>query len=292
MHVEVNGVDLFFDVAGSSLAVEGPAMRSKPTLLLLHGGPGFDHSIYRPRFDDLADVAQVVYLDLRGNGRSDAGPQEDWNLAQWGDDVAAFCDALRIERPIVYGASWGGTVAMSYATRHPDHPAGLVLVSTEATAYTRLEERVERFRALGGPEAGELAHRRFIGGDTGPEMLEAWVRLALPVYTHRSIPVDVIARGIRRPEVTAWFTRPGGEGQTFDLMADLARISCPALVVGGEDDPMVPIECQEDIADALPAGVGRFERVSGAGHGVVADAPDVLMGLVREFLSTTGAATR
>ena len=47
MHVLVNGVRLFFDVEGASLVPDGPAMRGKPTIVLLHGGPGFDHSIYK-----------------------------------------------------------------------------------------------------------------------------------------------------------------------------------------------------------------------------------------------------
>ena len=55
---------------------DGPSMREKPTLLLLHGGPGFDHSIYKPVYSSLADCAQIVYLDHRGNGRSDAGPKD------------------------------------------------------------------------------------------------------------------------------------------------------------------------------------------------------------------------
>jgi pimeloyl-ACP methyl ester carboxylesterase len=53
-------------------------------------------------------LAQIIYLDLRGNGRSDAGPKEAWNLCQWGDDVRGFCDVLEIERPIVLGVSFGG----------------------------------------------------------------------------------------------------------------------------------------------------------------------------------------
>ena len=60
------------------------------------------------------------------------GPRESWNLAQWGDDVYGFCEALGISRPIVLGASFGGVVAMAYATRHPAHPAKLILISTEA----------------------------------------------------------------------------------------------------------------------------------------------------------------
>ncbi len=91
MRVLVNGVRLFFDVEGSGLVPDGPAMRGKPTIVLLHGGPGFDHSIYKPVLSSLADIAQVVFLDHRGNGRSDPGPQSSWTLAQWGDDVHAFC---------------------------------------------------------------------------------------------------------------------------------------------------------------------------------------------------------
>ena len=77
MHVSVNGVRLFFDVEGAKLVPDGPVMREKPVLLMLHGGPGADHSIYRPAYSALADIAQIVYLDHRGNGRSEDGPQRE-----------------------------------------------------------------------------------------------------------------------------------------------------------------------------------------------------------------------
>lgn len=166
MHVSVNGVRLFFDVEGAKLVPDGPGMRQKPTLLLLHGGPGFDHSIYKPAYSALADIAQIVYLDHRGNGRSEDGPRESWHLAQWGDDVRAFCDALGITDPIVLGASFGGMVALAYATRHPNHPSKLVLISTEAAGDTYLDRRVALFERFGGPEVGALARRRFLDADS------------------------------------------------------------------------------------------------------------------------------
>ena len=90
MHVSVNGVRLFFDVEGAKPVPDGPGMRQKPTLLLLHGGPGFDHSIYKPAYSALADIAQIIYLDHRGNGRSEDGPRESWHLAQWATTCARF----------------------------------------------------------------------------------------------------------------------------------------------------------------------------------------------------------
>src|SRR5215470_6970102 len=222
--VEVNGARLFFDVEGAGLVPEGPVMKAKPTLVLLHGGPGFDHSLYKPAFSVLTDVVQIIYVDHRGNGRSERGDASTWNLAQWGDDVKGFCDALGIEKPIVYGASFGGMVALAYATRHPDHCAKLILVSTEAKGYSHLDRRVALFERLGGAEVGALARRRFLDGQSDPITLEAWLRLASPHYTRSSRSPSEMQRVKRNPEVLKWFTRPGGELRTFNFLPALSRL--------------------------------------------------------------------
>ena len=125
--VSVGDVRLFVDVDGAKLVPDGMTMRERPTIVLLHGGPGFDHSAFKAVYGSLAEIAQVVYYDHRGNGRSEHGPQESWTLDQWADDLRTLCDVLGIERPIVFGASFGGFVGLNYALRHPDHPARLIL---------------------------------------------------------------------------------------------------------------------------------------------------------------------
>src|SRR5262245_20491977 len=166
-----------------ALVPEGSVLRQKPTLLLLHGGPGFDHSLYKPADTALADVAPIICLDHRGNGRSDWGAKDAWTLAQWGDDVVGFCAALGIERPIVLGTSFGGKVAMAYATRHPAHPAKLILISTEAAGGTHKERRVALFEKLGGPDVGALARRRLFEGHADAAAVADWLRLAFPLDT-------------------------------------------------------------------------------------------------------------
>ena len=156
MFLTVNGARLFFDAVGSSLAVEAERMVDRPALLVLHGGPGFDHSLMRSYFDRFADTHQVIYLDHRGNGRSGGDP-ETWNLAQWGDDIAAFIDALGLEQPAVLGLSFGGMAAMAYATRHPQQPARLILSSTAARMH--LEATYAMMARLGGDEAATIARR-------------------------------------------------------------------------------------------------------------------------------------
>jgi proline iminopeptidase len=284
MHVSVNGVRLFFDTDGAGLVPDGPAMREKPVLLLLHGGPGFDHSMFKPAYSALSDIAQVVFLDHRGNGRSDAGARETWTLAQWGDDVRVFCDTLGIVRPIVLGVSFGGMVALSYATRHPGHPGKLILVSTEAKAGTHIDRRVALFERFGGPELGTLARKRFSEGHADQASLDAWRRLAFPHYTRKPRTPEVGQRVIGRSDVLQWFTRPGGEAHTFDLTSRLFMIQCPTLVMGGEGDPMIPIECQADIASGIPAHLVRFERVPDCGHAVMPDAPERALATIRDFI--------
>jgi proline iminopeptidase len=140
MKIQVNGINLFFDIEGAALRANSSEMREVPTVILLHGGPGADHSIYKPDFTALTDVAQVIYLDHRGNGRSDDGLPQLWTLAQWADDLVAFCDALGIVKPFVYGASFGGMVVMTYPTRHPAHAGKLVPVSASVQAMALLRE--------------------------------------------------------------------------------------------------------------------------------------------------------
>src|SRR6187551_3577458 len=133
MHVDVNGTRIWFDADGPALVPSGSAMRHRPTVVLIHGGPGtYDHSYFKPDFARLTSAAQVIYLDLRGHGRSARGEPEDWSFELCADDVRAFCDALGITSPVVYGHSMGGFVAMLYGARHPGHAAGLVLQSTHA----------------------------------------------------------------------------------------------------------------------------------------------------------------
>ena len=288
MRVLINGVHLFFDAEGLGLRPDRDSMRDVPTLLLLHGGPGADHTLYKPAFSALSDVAQIIYLDHRGNGRSDHGPKESWTLAQWADDVKDFCDALNIVRPIVYGASFGGVVAMAYAIRYPTHPGKLVLVSTSAQAASHADAKVAMFTRLGKKNAGDLAHRRFIAGDTSPEVLKSWLEVALPLYTR--VPPDPMAakRMVVNREATAWFNRPEGEGRTFDMLSDLARIRCPTLVLGGVLDPMLPIECQRDLASAVAPGLLTYREFNDCGHGVIRDVPNEALPLLREFIVGRG----
>jgi pimeloyl-ACP methyl ester carboxylesterase len=281
MRITVNGTSLYFDVEGLGLVPEGPTMRAKPTLILLHGGPGFDHSMFKPDFSVLADVAQIIYLDQRANGRSVNTDPGTWTLARWGDDVKGFCDALGIERPIVYGLSFGGFVAQAYATQHPDHPGKLILVST--AARRDLTRVLAAFERIGGPTVRDVAERFWT--NPTPETRATYLRVCHPLY--RVKPVDssaAKARQIVNNNVVMHFNGTNGDHHTMDFRSALAKVRCPTLVMAGERDPITPIAFSEEIVAALPPHLVRFERFANCGHGVHGDDPERAFAVIREFI--------
>lgn len=224
MQVEVRGTRLWFDVDGPALVPDGPAMRERTTVVLLHGGPGsFDHSYFKPDFARLAQAAQVVYLDLRGHGRSAWGDPASWSFERCADDVRGFCDHLGIVRPVVYGHSLGGFVAMAYAVRHPGHAGALVLQSTHARFD--LGRIVEGFRRAGGDAVAAIAEQVY-GGDSAAVTAEEWARcwrlfgpwvLGEPERARTIVNRELNAHGLELM-------------RSFDVVDRLGRVACPTLV--------------------------------------------------------------
>lgn len=279
MHVTVNGAKLYFDVDGEGLTPDGNRMRQKPTVIMVHGGPGADHAIYKPYFSQLTDLAQVVYYDHRGNGRSDFCSEDSWTLAQWGADLKGLCDALGIEKPIVMGTSFGGFVTLSYASQFPDHAAGLVLISTAAKVdFPTIYKAFER---IGGKEVGEIAKAYW--DEPTAERRELFKERCVPFYT-QTRSTEWIARTIMKPETALWFNGPGNEHGRMDFRSSLAEVPCPVLVMVGEEDPITPWEFSDEIVAHLRADQVTYLKYADCGHGVVADKPEEALAALRQFV--------
>lgn len=280
MRVDIgDGVRIFFDVEGVGWSPAGGRLEQRPTLLLLHGGPGMDHAGYRSFFGRFADVAQVVYYDHRGNGRSDRDHPERWRLDVWADDVVRLCDALEITSPVVLGNSFGGMVAMAYAARHPEHPTALVISSSAATHDH--ESVVRRFTELGGEEVGASADRFW--RDPASADKEEYLRVCGPVYTQSEGNIFDDRTTVRNMDVLDHWG--SGEERTMDLFDGLERIACPTLLLAGRLDPVCPIEGMEAIAARVPEEHRRLSVFDGCGHGVFRDAPDRAEAELRSFLA-------
>jgi pimeloyl-ACP methyl ester carboxylesterase len=275
VRVLVGGLRLYFDVDGPKLVPTGPWMRERPTVLLLHPGPGFDHGVFRVGVGAwLARRAQVLYLDQRGSGRSDEGDPADLRLARWAEDVRELCDALAIERPIVLGLGFGAQVALEYAARHPRHPGALVLLAPTARADP--EQSIAVWERLGGSEPAAAARRFF--GERSEMAFAEWLRHCFPLLTTATETGDLMVRASWRHEVLLDWLH--GEGRTLDLRPRLAGVEAPTLVLAGEDDAWSPLELVREVAELLPAGT-RFHSYAGARHSMLTDTPQAYDALQR-----------
>jgi len=281
MQIQVNGTRLWFDVEGSALVPDGDGMRQRPTVVLVHGGPGsYDHSYFKPDFAVLSEHAQVVYLDLRGHGRSDWGDVGDWSFETCADDICTFCDALGLDRPIVLGHSMGGPVVLLYAARHPGHAAGLIVQS----GFARWDppRMVEGFRRVAGDEVAAIASRSYAGEEVSDEegaRVDAAFGPNVPDEERRSHTPDNVELNAHGMELI----------RRLDIVDQLVRVSSPTLVSVGELDPVTPVAAAEEIVDALPEGIGRLEIIDGAGHFTWMDAPDRYWPIVIDFIEGTTA---
>lgn len=280
MHITIEpGVQLFVDIEGPGLVPDGAVMREKPSLILLHGGPGYDHSGFKPIFSGLADIAQIVYYDHRGHGRSSRCAPSQWTLDTFADDIVRLCSALGIRRPIVLGQSFGGFVAQRYIARHPRHAAKVVLSST--SPHLGLDRKLAMFQRLGGAVARAAAQAFW--SRPSAATWAPYQQHCMALYNSRA-PADPLARGRTVFNEAILFASAGGEQQTMNLLPGLAAAACPVLVMAGEDDPVCPLSDALDIAAALPPQHLQMARFADAGHGTWRDQPDAAMARLREFI--------
>jgi proline iminopeptidase len=265
-------------VEGPGLVADGAAMAERPTVILLHGGPGMDHSGYKPAFSELADVGQLVYVDHSGQGRSDPTSPDRWTLDAWADDVIGLCDALEIERPVIHGWSFGGMVAMNLASRYPNRPEKLILQST--AARMDLDGIVTAFEALGGTEPAETARAHWSA--PSPESMQRYMEVCLPLYSPEPLDADAMARMVMTPEL---LTGGWTEAMSFDLTAGLADVTAPTLVLSGDLDPITPPAAAVEIVEHLPADLTTHEIFGRSGHFIADTEPDRFFAEIRAFIT-------
>ena len=284
MLVSVNDTRLYVDVDGSQLYVDERAgLVQRPTIVVLHGGPGFDQGYLRPGLGALRDHAQLVFVDLRGQGRSDRPPVQTCTLEQMADDVAALCDLLGITTPVVFGHSFGGFVALHMALRSPDLVGGLILCNTAPTlAPVPDDSPPPGLAERSSVEAVQVAAQLF-GGDFSAETFEAFGRLVAPFYAgprHTDIPGRLMPLSGFAADIAQHFY--GVLAAQYDLRQRLGEIRATSLVIVGSYDWLCPPAASRILAAGIPDA--QLVEVRDAGHFPFSEEPADFQDAVRGYL--------
>lgn len=286
MRLSLNGTEIFFDVDGAKLAIDaGGSVRERPTVVVLPGGPGFDHVYLRAGLSPLAADAQLVFVDPRGCGRSGRPPLETWTLDQVAADVVGLCERLGIERPFVFGHSAGGFVALTMAWKHPDLVRGLLLCDTVPALrpHTDAHPPPASLEQRAPAEVAAIKDR-FFGGDMSDESMALFASEVVPYYAgpaHMEAARAVGASGGMEVSVAKHFF--GTRARAYDMHPVLGDIRVPTLVMVGAHDWVCSPAASRAIAAKIPgAELVVFET---AGHFGFAEVPAEFQGAVRAFLA-------
>jgi len=275
--ITADGATLFYKTMG-----EGDPV------VVLHGGPGFDHRQFLPFIWGLARDHQVILYDQRGTGLSGCEVDSaNINIDTFVADVDAVRRHFGIERMNLLGHSWGGILAMHYALRHQDNLRSLILCSTTASAAAFGEMRANyelRWTAEDQAALQEIGDSEaFNGGDPAAweGFWRVWFRsyFADPAQADRMdlfFPPDTIANCGKVAGLVL------GSIGDFDLHEDLKAVHCPTLVLHGEADPM-PIAWAQRIHAAVRGA--ELVMAPDVGHWFFVDGEEIFTTSVLGFLS-------
>jgi proline iminopeptidase len=282
MRVPLRGTEIYFDIEGAGLVPDGARMREKPPAFVIHGGPGGDHSGFKPAFTPLAERLQLVYFDHRGQGRSDRGDPAHYTLDENVEDMEALRVHLGTGKIISIGTSYGGMVAMAHAARYPDSVSHLVLIVTAAHAGFNARARqivAERCN----PEQIAVCDDLWAGRLDTEDKLRRFYDLMGPMYSTTYTPGGLArARGILSPEALNRAFAPGGFLQSYDLRPELSRITAPTLIMAGRHDWICPPEFSEEIHRLIPGSDLRIFQHSS--HSIRADEPQAMLDAIAGFV--------
>ena len=267
--IEVPGAQILVDEVGTG-----------PPALVLHGGMGIDHVLYRT-LDPLASSLRLVYLDQRGNGRSTGDPATV-TMEQWASDAAEVARAIVGERPvIVIGHSFGGFVAQEMAITHGERVRAVILLATTPGQLGDGEEPAPE----GPPMPVEFAEMLAELPESDEDYAAFMHRLA-PAYLHRR-PADHLRDLMHATTFSAAAMRRGFEELARWSSVDrLASVTAPVLLVAGRHDPFTAWPQSDRIASRLAdAEVMIMEE---SGHFPWLDEPDAFFPAVAGWLRRRG----
>lgn len=280
-YIQVDQGKLFYQIFGSGTPI-----------IVLHGGPGLDQSYLLPQMLELGKNHKVIFYDQRGSGKSletNINPSYI-NIDAFTRDLEALRRQLGIKKFILLGHSWGGLLAMNYASMYPDNLAALILLSTAPADFRGQQAFVNEFSKRTQPiknEISPLFNYQEFEKLTAPEISKLY-RSLFSVYFYD--PNDAIEltlnmsaasakSGVKIMEVmskTSWL-RPSN-----NLFPQLEKLNVPTLIVHGKED-IVPIWTAQEIKEAIPQ-VKMFS-LEKCGHFPYIEKPDEVFFQINRFLT-------
>jgi len=236
--------------------------------------------MFRPYLDPLAEDVRLIYMDERGQGRSDRVDPETLSLEVFAQDVDRLAEALGLERFAILGHSFGAIVATFHAIELGT--AERYVISGGGDSSEGLHADVEASLEALGEEGQAIADswEREKTVETEEELAEL-MRDQFPFHFAGPVPDGYGENTVFSPEVLRYFATAGYGA--FDFVPGLRRVDRPVLVIVGEHDRTTTPRAARVLADGISGA--KLVVLEGVGHMSFVEAPDPYLDAVRSFLN-------
>ena len=249
-------------------------------LIVLHGGPGLDHSMFRPYIDSLGDEFRLLYVDERGQGRSERVDPTTLSLEVFAHDVDLLAEALEFEGFALLGHSFGAIIATYHATELGT--AAAYVISGGGDASEALDADVEAsLEALGNGRETIAASWEAEKTVETDEQLKQLLRDQMPFHFHGEPPPGYAEETVGSPEVLRYFANIGYGA--FDYRPKLSSVRKPTLIVVGEHDRTTTPRAARVLHEGIPNS--ELVVIPDAGHMSFVEKSEPYLTAVRRFLS-------
>lgn len=240
-------------------------------VVLLHGFP-LNNSMWQAQIPALASNFRVIAPDFRGHGESEA-PSGTYSMDLLADDVKALLDHLGIDRAVIVGFSMAGYATFAFYRKYPNLVSALVLADTRP--------QPDSAEAKQGRE--NTAQGVLKDGVSGPA--QALPTRMLTQETQQSRPdlVKAVSGIMASTPVNGYVGDLRGMAERPDSTATLSQITCPTLVIVGEQDTLTPVADSELMAQTIKGAT--LVKIPGAGHLAPMEAPDAFNKALLDFLA-------
>lgn len=274
--MKIRDVSLFVNVMGQGYP-----------LVLMHGGPGLDHTSLLP-LKPLVNQFTLIFYDHRCNGRSEGAEVSSMIWENLTADAEALRQTLGFDKWAVLGHSFGGNVALEYALRYPQRLSHLILMDTGGDACWPQHKAAEILARRGYSAAAVQATRRFFNGQLTPSEFMPTAMKFMRAYFYRNyllmIAHEVFAPGLKpklRPEPLIFANSQLLPGWT--VMHRLGEIKVPTLVMGGREDFLFPPECEALLANSIPNA--QLEIIERASHNPQMERTAEVIEAIKHFMA-------
>jgi len=288
MFAKINDTEIFYDVAGAGLDASSKSLKSKPVIIALNGGFGFDHGYLRLGLEDLSDDYQVIYTDMRGQGRSAKVKLSTITFEQMADDVATLMEYVGIDAGFIFGHASGSYIAQKVAMRHPEKVKGLILVASSMGMTVLPDSEEEGFETPFLKDRADndvlaTAHHFFYNAfDVTEDAFKDYSYQVGPYYLapDNMGMCDRIRSYITyRMDLVNHFRRLN---PFFNSKAKISQVETPALICAGTYDWVSPAVGSSMLAKKMPNST--FMKFTESGHFAFLEEPQKFQEALHDFI--------